>query len=154
MKRGILILIVFISTLLLTAEVSLSQGQSDVQSKNSPAVSFKSGDNTWLVAAGGNEVHALLLEQHNCFYEIHYKRFVTCDANQDGSVDGLDQTIWLVQNGQIGYFSADFNGDTYVDGQDQTIWMVYNGNSLSLPCYFSHAIGPEVVPNDQKNLKK
>jgi hypothetical protein len=64
------------------------------------------------------------------------------DANQDGYVDGLDQTLWLAQNGQNGYFSADFNGDTYVDGLDQTIWMVYNGNSSSLPCYFSHILRP------------
>lgn len=91
------------------------------------------------------------------------------DANQDGYVDGLDQTIWLAQNGANGYFSADFNGDTYVDGLDQTIWMVYNGNSSSLPCYFSHVLRPvhviikrggvnsnfnKVAPNVQKNLNK
>jgi hypothetical protein len=58
------------------------------------------------------------------------------DANQDGYVDGLDQTIWIAQNGNNGYFSADFNGDTYVDGLDQTLWIIYNGNSTSLPCYF------------------
>jgi hypothetical protein len=91
------------------------------------------------------------------------------DANQDGYVDGLDQTLWLAQNGQNGYFSADFNGDTYVDGLDQTIWMVYNGNSSSLPCYFSKVLRPvhvimnrkeviknlnRVAPDVQKNLKK
>jgi hypothetical protein len=134
MKRGILFLIVFISTHLLTAEVSRSQGQSDVQLKNSPAVSFKSSDNAWLVPVGVNEVHALFLEQHNCFYEIHYKSFVTFDANQDGYMDGLDQTMWEAQNGANGYSSEIFNGDSYVDGQ--TVWLIYNGKSYGLLYYF------------------
>jgi hypothetical protein len=59
------------------------------------------------------------------------------DANQDGYVDGLDQSVWVAQNGANGYFPADFNGDTYVDGLDQTIWVITNGQSSSLPCYFS-----------------
>ena len=59
------------------------------------------------------------------------------DANQDGYVDGLDQSFWVAQNGANGYFPADFNGDTYVDGLDQTIWVNTNGQSSSLPCYFS-----------------
>lgn len=59
------------------------------------------------------------------------------DANQDGYVDGLDQTIWVAENGANGYFGADFNGDTYVDGLDQTIWVGTNGSGTNLPCYFS-----------------
>ena len=64
------------------------------------------------------------------------------DANQDGYVDGLDQSIWAVQNGANGYFPADFNGDTYVDGLDQSIWVNSNGQSSSLPCYFSFVSQP------------
>jgi hypothetical protein len=56
------------------------------------------------------------------------------DANRDGFVDGLDQTIWIGQNGFDGYLSADFNGDRFVDGLDQTIWIIYNGNGSFLPC--------------------
>jgi hypothetical protein len=56
------------------------------------------------------------------------------DANQDQYVDGLDQNIWIGQNGLDGYRSADFNGDFYVDGLDQTIWIMYNGASSWLPC--------------------
>lgn len=58
------------------------------------------------------------------------------DANRDGFTDGLDQTIWIGQNGFDGYLSADFNGDFFVDGLDQTIWILYNGNSSFLPCGF------------------
>jgi len=56
------------------------------------------------------------------------------DANRDGFIDGLDQTIWLSQNGLDGYLSADFNGDQFVDGLDQTIWLLYNGQSYFVPC--------------------
>jgi trimeric autotransporter adhesin len=61
---------------------------------------------------------------------------ISGDANKDGFVDGLDQTIWLAQNGFDGYLPADFNGDSFVDGLDQTIWLLYNGNSSFLPCGF------------------
>jgi hypothetical protein len=56
------------------------------------------------------------------------------DANRDGFVDGLDQTIWIIQNGLDGYNAGDFNGDGFVDGLDQTIWIVQNGQSFVLPC--------------------
>jgi hypothetical protein len=59
------------------------------------------------------------------------------DANQDGFVDGLDQTVWLSQNGLDGYLSADFNGDSFVDGLDQTLWLFYNGQSYFVPCELS-----------------
>ncbi len=59
------------------------------------------------------------------------------DANRDGFVDGLDQTIWLGENGFDGYLSTDFNGDAFVDGLDQTVWLLYNGNSSFLPCGFT-----------------
>ena len=58
------------------------------------------------------------------------------DANRDGFVDGLDQTIWTAQNGFDGYLSADFNGDQFVDGLDQTLWFLFNGNGSFLPCGF------------------
>jgi hypothetical protein len=56
------------------------------------------------------------------------------DANQDGYVDGLDQTLWIFDNGLEGYRSTDFNGDLYVDGLDQTIWILMNGLNYSVPC--------------------
>ncbi len=56
------------------------------------------------------------------------------DANRDEFVDGLDQPIWMNQNGLTGYLSADFNGDGFVDGLDQTMWIEYNGLSSYLPC--------------------
>lgn len=59
------------------------------------------------------------------------------DANRDGFVDGLDQTIWLNENGFDGYLQTDFNGDAFVDGLDQTVWLLYNGNSSFLPCGFT-----------------
>ncbi|MBE2218620.1 MAG: hypothetical protein IAE90_10470 [Ignavibacteria bacterium] len=59
------------------------------------------------------------------------------DANRDGFVDAIDQTIWIAQNGLDGYLSADFNGDLFVDAIDQAIWILYNGTSSFLPCGFS-----------------
>ena len=64
------------------------------------------------------------------------------DANRDQFVDGLDQTIWIGQNGLDGYRAADFNGDSFVDGLDQTLWITHNGASSFLPC----AIG--FTPNE------
>ncbi len=64
------------------------------------------------------------------------------DANRDQFVDGLDQTIWIGQNGLDGYRAADFNGDSFVDGLDQTLWITHNGASSFLPC----AIG--LTPNE------
>jgi hypothetical protein len=61
---------------------------------------------------------------------------ISGDANKDGFVDGLDQTLWSGQNGFDGYLSGDFNGDSFVDGLDQTIWIIYNGNGSFLPCGF------------------
>jgi hypothetical protein len=58
------------------------------------------------------------------------------DANRDEFIDGLDQTVWILQNGLDGYFAADFNGDSFVDGLDQTLWAIFNGNSSYLPCSF------------------
>lgn len=58
------------------------------------------------------------------------------DANKDGFTDGLDQTIWIGQNGLDGYLPSDFNGDLFVDGLDQTLWILYNGSSSFLPCGF------------------
>lgn len=76
------------------------------------------------------------------------------DANQDGYVDGLDQTIWVAQNGLNGFLSADFNGDTYVDGLDQTLWVLFNGSSSNLPCNFT-TVSPgvhqtKVIPGNNK----
>lgn len=62
------------------------------------------------------------------------------DANHDDFVDGIDQSIWIAQNGLDGYLTADFNGDGFVDGMDQISWILYNGNSSYLPCYFSSNI--------------
>lgn len=62
---------------------------------------------------------------------------IPADANRDGFVDGLDQTIWIGQNGLDGYLVSDFNGDSFIDGLDQTIWIIYNGNSSFLPCGFT-----------------
>lgn len=62
------------------------------------------------------------------------------DGNRDGFVDGLDQTIWIIQNGLDGYLAGDFNGDLFVDGLDQTIWIVQNGQSAVLPCNILDAI--------------
>lgn len=56
------------------------------------------------------------------------------DANKDGFVDGLDQTIWITQNGLNGLFPGDFNSDGFVDGLDQTIWVLHNGAGYVLPC--------------------
>lgn len=59
------------------------------------------------------------------------------DANRDGFVDAIDQTIWIAQNGLDGYLPADFNGDLFVDAIDQAIWIIYNGTSSFLPCGFT-----------------
>ncbi|HRF66858.1 MAG TPA: hypothetical protein PK605_05165 [Ignavibacteria bacterium] len=70
------------------------------------------------------------------------------DANRDGFVDGLDQTIWIGQNGLDGYRSADFNGDRFVDGLDQTIWILFNGNGSFLPCgFFMDPVTDKIQPN-------
>jgi hypothetical protein len=62
---------------------------------------------------------------------------IPTDANRDGYTDAIDQTIWIIQNGHSGYFSADFNGDGNVDGLDQSLWILYNGRSTYLPCYIT-----------------
>jgi len=70
------------------------------------------------------------------------------DANRDGFVDAIDQTIWIAQNGLDGYLSADFNGDMFVDAIDQAIWIIYNGTSSFLPCGFSlEAVTDKVILN-------
>ena len=92
-----LFLVILMFAYLLTPEISRSQGQTNMQLKNDPVVSFNSCENVLLVSAGGNEVHALFPEQHNCFYEIQYKCIVTGDLNQGGYFDGPDQTVWLGQ---------------------------------------------------------
>jgi hypothetical protein len=56
------------------------------------------------------------------------------DANRDEFVDGLDQSIWVTQNGLDGYLASDFNGDLFIDGLDQTLWTLYNGAASILPC--------------------
>jgi hypothetical protein len=71
------------------------------------------------------------------------------DANRDQFVDGLDQTIWLLENGLDGYLPSDFNGDRFVDGLDQTIWLLYNGNSSFLPCNIT-ALDPVSLENFMK----
>jgi hypothetical protein len=77
------------------------------------------------------------------------------DANRDGFVDGLDQTLWIGQNGFDGYLSADFNGDSFVDGLDQTIWIVYNGNSSFLPCgFFLDPVSGQIQINSSDNDAK
>jgi len=67
------------------------------------------------------------------------------DANRDGFVDAIDQTIWIAQNGLDGYLSADFNGDMFVDAIDQAIWIIYNGTSSFLPCGFSFEAATDKV---------
>jgi hypothetical protein len=70
------------------------------------------------------------------------------DANKDGFVDGLDQTIWLGENGFDGYLASDFNGDGFIDGLDQTIWIIYNGNSSFLPCGFTmDPVNSQIINN-------
>lgn len=59
------------------------------------------------------------------------------DANMDGFIDALDQSIWIAQNGLDGYLAADFNGDVFVDALDQAIWISYNGLGSFLPCGFT-----------------
>jgi hypothetical protein len=60
---------------------------------------------------------------------------IPADANRDGYTDAIDQAIWIIQNGNTGYYPADFNGDGNVDGLDQSLWIIYNGRSTYLPCY-------------------
>jgi hypothetical protein len=64
------------------------------------------------------------------------------DANRDEYVDGLDQTIWIAENGLDGYQASDFNGDFFVDGLDQTIWILNNGASSFLPCFLTSYVVP------------
>lgn len=73
------------------------------------------------------------------------------DANRDGFSDGLDQTIWISQNGFDGYLAADFNGDRFVDGLDQTVWILYNGNSSFLPCGFFFNVASDILQQNTAN---
>jgi hypothetical protein len=87
------------------------------------------------------------------------------DGNRDGFVDGLDQTLWIGQNGFDGYLASDFNGDGFVDGLDQTLWIVWNGQSYVLPCEILDAFyylsihnnevikSPEAPVNNNRNSK-
>ncbi len=52
------------------------------------------------------------------------KRFVPCDANLDGVVNGGDYTVWAdnYQQTGVGQPGGDFNGDGVVDGGDYTLW--------------------------------
>jgi hypothetical protein len=56
------------------------------------------------------------------------------DANSDGSLDGIDSTIWEAQNGGFdNYFdNADYNLDGSVDGIDSGIWQTNNGRYQEL----------------------
>lgn len=72
------------------------------------------------------------------------------DANQDGYVDGLDQTVWIIQNGHSGYYSADFNGDSQVDALDQALWVLYNGIGTYLPCHIFPMLPGYLIPSFTK----
>lgn len=61
---------------------------------------------------------------------------IPADANQDGYVDALDQNVWIIENGQEGFFVSDFNGDKFVDALDQNTWISFNGRGTCLPFYF------------------
>jgi hypothetical protein len=83
------------------------------------------------------------------------------DGNRDGFVDGLDQTIWINQNGSDGYFAGDYNGDGFVDGLDQTIWIIWNGQSYALPCnildifnFYPGGGTIAVTPNENNKTKR
>lgn len=78
------------------------------------------------------------------------------DANRDGFVDAIDQTIWIAQNGLDGYLSGDFNGDRFVDAIDQALWIVFNGTSSFLPCGFSidANTGQVIINNPDFDAKK
>ena len=57
------------------------------------------------------------------------------DANEDGSVDGADYTIWAdnYQSGGVGWGGGDFNGDDVVDGGDYTIWADFYTGGGAIP---------------------
>ena len=56
------------------------------------------------------------------------------DANLDGSVDGIDFTIWNDNKFQTGtdWSSGDFNFDGVTDGNDFTIWNDFKFQSVSI----------------------
>jgi hypothetical protein len=57
------------------------------------------------------------------------------DGTRDGSVDGFDRnTVWLIQNGTVGYLSGDFNLDGAVNASDVTpLWIQNNGSATQVP---------------------
>jgi hypothetical protein len=56
------------------------------------------------------------------------------DANSDGSLDGIDSTVWEGQNGSFDnyYDNADYNLDGSVDSTDSSIWEINNGRYQEL----------------------
>jgi hypothetical protein len=51
------------------------------------------------------------------------------EANNDGSIDGSDSTIWELDNGGFNDYTknSDYNLDGSIDGSDAVIWEVNNG---------------------------
>jgi 1,4-alpha-glucan branching enzyme len=51
------------------------------------------------------------------------------DADMDGSIDGIDSSIWEVQNGNFGDYTlnSDYNLDGSIDGIDSAFWEINNG---------------------------
>jgi hypothetical protein len=56
------------------------------------------------------------------------------DADSDGSLDGIDSTVWENQNGAFDnyWLNSDYNMDSSVDGIDSTIWEINNGKYQEL----------------------
>jgi hypothetical protein len=57
------------------------------------------------------------------------------DGTRDGSVDGFDRnTVWLIENGTVGYLAGDFNLDGAVNASDVTpLWILNNGSATQVP---------------------
>ncbi len=96
---------------------------------------WEEGNLTGTLPAGGNysfhyQIHLLSAEHDDlhCTVGSGYLSLIFTpipgDANDDGSVDGTDYTIWADNVGRknVGFSHGDFNLDGIVDGADYTIW--------------------------------
>jgi hypothetical protein len=65
---------------------------------------------------------------------------ISGDANQDGSIDGIDRSLCWNDRGLIGPYATDLNGDGSVDGLDRSICWNNRGLTVAKPAL---ALSPE-----------
>jgi hypothetical protein len=88
MKKIIVILIIFVTT------SAYAQWQPDVRLTNSNGHSYTSYNNTWCIAANGNVVHTVWVDNRDGNYEIYYKRSTNNGINWGADIRLTNNTAY------------------------------------------------------------